>query len=324
MIYTKTPFRVSFFGGGTDFQSYYKKNKSIVIGTSIDKYIYIFMNKFYSNLFNHNLRIFYSKLEFVKKPQLIKHNVIRQIFIKERINKDYEMHLMSELPSYIGLGSSSSFLVGFLKLVNEIKKRKLSKNGLANQAIFTEQNILKEHVGCQDQILATYGGFNSILFNEKKFLVRPITTKFHISDLINNLYLIYTGVQRKASNIENKKFSTNNKNKNNLDYIRDIAFEAYECFKKSNKPDFFGTLLNQTWQYKKKIHKVVSNKIIDEIYNKGRENGACGGKLLGAGAGGFILFYVQKKNQSKFEKSFKNENLIRFNIDYKGSIIKKL
>ena len=320
MIFTKTPFRVSFFGGGTDFQKYFKKRKSVVIGTAIDKYIYIFLNKFYSNLFDHNIRIFYSKNEFVKFNYNIKHKVINKIFINENLKKDVELHILSELPSYIGLGSSSSFTVGLLKLINSFKKKQINKKKLADKAIYTEQFLLNENVGYQDQILASYGGINAIKFEKDKFKVEPIKTKFEIKKLIDNLFLVYTGIKRSASDIENKKFSPSNEKKiKYLDNINELSFEAYDCFRKSKSIDFFGDLLHRTWVQKKKIHKVVSNKIIDNIYDKGIEAGARGGKLLGAGAGGFVLFYVDKNKQSKFLKAFNKKNYLKFNIDYNGS-----
>ena len=321
MIYSKTPFRVSFFGGGTDFYNYFKFKKSLVIGSAIDKYIYVFLNKFYSNLFDHNIRLFYSKNEFVNKNREIDHTVIRKIFEKEKITKDVELHILSELPSYIGLGSSSSFTVGLLKCINSFKYKKvISKKKLAQEAIFTEQVLLKENVGYQDQILASFGGINAIKFLGQKYKVEPINTKFDIKKLINNLFLVYTGIKRTASNIESKKFSPENKkNIDHLDNINEISFEAYKCFKNSRSGDFFGKLLHETWLQKKKIHKVVSNKIIDNIYDKGIEAGAEGGKLLGAGAGGFVLFYVDKNKQNNFLKAFDKKNYLRFNIDYNGS-----
>jgi len=321
MIFSKTPFRVSFFGGGTDFYKYFKNKKSLVIGTAIDKYIYIFLHRFYSNLFDHNIRLFYSKNEFVKSTAEIKHNVIKKIFVKEKLSKDIELHIMSELPSYIGLGSSSAFTVGLLNLINDYKNKKvLKKKELASDAIYTEQFLLKENVGYQDQILASYGGINAIKFEGSKYRVEKIRPNFDIKKLVNNLFLVYTGVKRTASDIESKKFSPNNKkNMKYLDNINQLSFEAYKCFAKSKNIDFFGELLHQTWLQKKKIHKVVSNNIIDEIYERGIEAGAGGGKLLGAGAGGFVLFYVDQKKHIKFLKAFNKKNYLKFNIDYSGS-----
>lgn len=319
MIYSKTPFRVSFFGGGTDFKSYFKRNKSIVIGTAIDKYIYVFISNFYSNLFDHKIRLFYKKNEAVNNVKDIKHKVIKKAFELEGINKDIELHVSSELPSYIGLGSSSSFVVGLLNILNFRKNKKLSKDLLAKRSIIMEQKYLKENVGYQDQILASYGGLNSIIFHGNNFEVKKLITKFEISALINNLFLVFTGIQRRANDIENKKFSPDNKkNKYFLDNINQISFEAEKCFLNSKTPDFFGELLHQTWVQKKKIHKIVSNKIIDDIYEMGIDAGASGGKLLGAGAGGFVLFYVDKKKHNKFSSVFKNR-FLKFNIDYYGS-----
>lgn len=322
MIISKTPFRVSFFGGGTDFPEYFNKKKARVIGTAIDKYIYIFLSKFYSNLFDHNLRIFYRENEFVKNINRIKHKVFKTLFSNEGIKKDIEIHVSSELPSFVGLGTSSSFSAGLINLINFYKNNHaLNKKALAKKTISFERVSLKENVGYQDQILASYGGINTITFENNKFFVKKINPKFSLKKFNENLILVYTGIQRRASKIEKKKINNIKKNMSFLNTITDISNEAYKCFEKSNTPDFFGELLNQTWKEKKKLLNEVSNDTINEIYDKAIDAGASGGKLLGAGAGGFVLFYVKNDKKRKFYRAFNNKNLIKFRFENKGSTI---
>jgi D-glycero-alpha-D-manno-heptose-7-phosphate kinase len=325
MLISKTPLRVSFFGGGTDFPEYFNEKKTRVIGTAINKYIYVFQNKFHSNFFNHNLRIFYRKNEFVKEVKDIKHQVFRRVLQDSNINKDIEIHASSEMPNFVGLGTSSSFTVGLINLINNFKyKSTLHPKILANKALFLERVKLKEHVGYQDQILAAYGGLNCIDLSKNGYKVKKITPKFSINKFSQKLYLVYTGIQRRAEQIEKKKINKFNSNLSYLDTISDIANEAYKCFVNSNNTDFFGKLLNETWAQKKKLHSQVSNDKINNIYDKAIDAGASGGKLLGAGAGGFILFYVEDNKKYKFLKAFNNKQYIKFDFENLGSKILKI
>jgi D-glycero-alpha-D-manno-heptose-7-phosphate kinase len=325
MLISKTPLRVSFFGGGTDFPEYFNEKKTRVIGTAINKYIYVFQNKFHSNFFNHNLRIFYRKNEFVKEVKDIKHQVFRRVLQDSNINKDIEIHASSEMPSFVGLGTSSSFTVGLINLINNFKyKSTLHPKILANKALFLERVKLKEHVGYQDQILAAYGGLNCIDLSKNGYKVKKITPKFSINKFSQKLYLVYTGIQRRAEQIEKKKINKFNSNLSYLDTISDIANEAYKCFTNSNNTDFFGKLLNETWAQKKKLHSQVSNDKINNIYDKAIDAGASGGKLLGAGAGGFILFYVEDNKKNKFLRAFNNKQYIKFDFENFGSKILKI
>jgi len=325
MLISKTPLRVSFFGGGTDFPEYFNSKKTRVIGASINKYIYVFKNKFHSNFFNHNLRLFYRNNEFVKKVKDIKHQVFREVLQDANINKDIEIHVSSEMQSFVGLGTSSSFTVGLINLINNFKyKSHLHSKILADKAIFLERVRLKENVGYQDQILAAYGGFNSIELSKEGYKVKKISPKFSIKKFSQKLYLVYTEIQRRADKIEQKKINKLNVNLSYLDTISDIANEAYKCFINSNNTDFFGKLLNETWTQKKKLHALVSNSIINDIYDKAIDAGASGGKLLGAGAGGFILFYVEDNNKNKFLRAFNNKQYIKFDFENLGSKIIKV
>ena len=321
MIISKTPLRISFFGGGTDFPEYFNKEKSLILGTTINKFIYIsFQEK--NNIDKKRIKIFYKNNEFVNNIDHIKHNVIKLLLKKEKINKNFEMHICSDMPSFSGLGTSSAFTVGLKNLIDYYKGIKNSPKKLAKFSINFEREILKESVGYQDQIHASYGGFNLIKFYKaNNFKVQVITDKKKIKKISDNLFLVFTNLTRRASKIEKKKISKIKKNFGLLTSINNLANKSNEIFTKDLHEDIFGELLAENWELKKKLDPNVSNPIIDKIYKKGISSGALGGKLLGAGAGGFILFYVKKKNQKKFFNGLKKSEIINFKFFNEGSKI---
>lgn len=319
MYISKTPFRVSFFGGGTDFPEFFTKKKAKVIGTTINKYLYITKN-FFNSLDNSNIKLFYSRVESVKKSQQIKHKVIREIFEKLKIKDQLELHFISDLPSFSGLGSSSSFSAGLINLLSFVNNNKeLEKNKLAKFTIDFERNTLKESVGYQDQIFASYGGFNSISFTNNDFKVKNYSLNEDIKKIEQNSFLVHSGIKRKADNIEKEKIKKILNNNNHLKKISNIADEADYFLKNGELSKNFSRLMKLSWSIKKKLHIRVSNSHIEKLYNKGLEFGADCGKLLGAGDGGFLYFHVPKKNQKYFLSKFKNA--IKINFSNHGSKI---
>jgi D-glycero-alpha-D-manno-heptose-7-phosphate kinase len=318
MIISKTPLRISFFGGGTDFPEYFNKTKTRVIGTAIDKSIYI-TNSFFSNEKKIKFKLFYREVEKVNKVNLIKHKVIRKLFQKIRIKNNLELHFISDLPSFSGLGSSSSFSTGLMNLIFFLNKKLINKNDLARFVIDFERNDLKECVGFQDQIFASYGGFNSISFEGRKFKVKKYSLNKDIQKIENNSFIVHTDLKRKAISIEKKKLNRINKNIKYLNSIKSISEEANKYLELEKLSKNFSYLLNETWKQKKKLHENVSNKLIENLYNKGLAHGATAGKLLGAGNGGFLYFYVPKKNQYNFLRYFKDA--IKINFEEEGSKI---
>lgn len=321
MIITKTPFRVSFFGGGSDYPSWYDENLGEVISASINKFLFIAIKE-YQPFFKSKYRLTYSQIENVNSLRKIKHKVVREALKRYCPKNGLEINYFTELPSNSGIGSSSSFTVGLIKGLKTFNNDKISKENLAKESIYFEQEILKENVGSQDQIAAVFGGVNNIRFiNSNKFLVKPFADRKSFFDQISkNLFIVFTGITRSADNIA-KTYITNLKDKKN--YIREILNHveiAKEIIKKKNK-DEFGYLLSETWNVKKKIGSSVSNSKIDFIYNKGIKAGAIGGKLLGAGSGGFILFYVKDNNKKKFLKTFSKYILYPIEFSYSGSSI---
>ena len=319
MIITKTPYRISFFGGGSDYPEWFSKNYGEVISTTVDKYIYITCREL-PNFFSHKYRVVYSNIELVKNISKIKHNAVKNILLESNITKGLEIHYDGDLPSRSGMGSSSCFVVGLLNAINVLQNKKISKKVLAKRSIYLERDIMKENVGLQDQIAATYGGFNNISFNHKGFVVRKIkcSSKFK-SQLNKNLLLVYTGVARTAEKIANTYIGQLKLNKSkNIKEILSIVDQAKKIITKGNADDF-GDLLNKTWYQKRQLSKSVSTSNIDEMYNLGIKNGALGGKLLGAGGGGFILFYVKKNHHEKIKRVFNKSVVLPIVLTEKGS-----
>ena len=320
MIISKTPYRISFFGGGSDYPEWYNTYKGTVISSSINKYLYISFRKL-PNFFTHKYRIVWSKIENVKKIDQIQHKVIKQLLKKNNINDGLEIHYDGDLPARSGMGSSSSFVVGCLNSFLKLKNKKINKLNLANNAINFEQNILKENVGSQDQVAATYGGFNRIDFYKNNFKIKKIKSSKNLKILEKNLTLIYTNINRTAHDVAGtyiKKLK--NEKKNYIDELICHANEAEKILEKGNIDDF-GKLLHSSWILKKKLSKSISNNKIDELYDFAMKNGAYGGKILGAGAGGFLLFYIKNKDKKKLLKKNKKIIEVPFEFSNKGSEI---
>ena len=323
MIISKTPYRISFFGGGSDYPSWYLKNGGEVISTTIDKYLYISCRGL-PKFFNHKHRVVYSKIEELKKISEIKHKVVKGLMYNHKKffeKKGVEIHYDGDLPARSGMGSSSCFVVGMIKLLSHFIEKGISKENLAYESINFEQKILKEVVGSQDQIAASYGGFNNIIFLKNGFFkVKRILNKSLTENFFKNLYIVYTGQNRTAQYVAEtyvKKIRSLDKN---IYEILDHVKLAKKLFKNKNFDDV-GKLLNETWKIKRKLSKEVSNNNIDNIYNAGIRNGSYGGKLLGAGGGGFILFYVPKINNKKFLRKMSKFEIIKIFPSFQGSKI---
>ena len=321
MIISKTPFRISFFGGGTDYPSWFKKNGGSVLSTTIDKYCYISL-RVLPPFFEHKHRIVYSKVETVLNNLEINHPAVRAIFNKYKITNGLELHHDGDLPARSGLGSSSSFCVGLISAINGLKGKKMTPFELAEGAINIEQKVLKETVGSQDQIAAAYGGFNRINFyRDGTFSVEPILIKpGRLKLLEKNLLLFFTGFSRYASDIAKEQEKNIGTNKNQLSKIRLLVDDAETILNNSNKNlNDFGSLLHESWLIKRSLSSSISNSNIDSIYSKAIKAGAIGGKILGAGGGGFILFYVPIKNQLSVKNSLKELIEVPFKFESSGS-----
>ncbi len=321
MIISKTPYRISLFGGGTDYPSWYLRNNGQVLSFSINKYVYISCRHL-PNFFPHNYRILYAKDEKVNRINDITHPSVRETIKHTKFNENLEIHYDGDLPARCGLGSSSAFTVGFLNCLLNLQNKKVYPKKLANEAIFIEQKRVNETVGSQDQVAVAYGGFNNIIFKKNsKIYVKPLKLKeSKLKKLEENLILVYTGFTRNAEAIAKTYVNKLSKKKSNLELMNSTVDTAKNILDNGNIDDI-GYLLNDFWHLKKTLSKNISNTYIDEIYNKAISAGALGGKLIGAGGGGFLLLYANKNKQKKIMKSLSKLTSVKFKFEYEGSRI---
>lgn len=322
MIITKTPFRMSFFGGGTDMEDYFKEHKGAVLSTTIDKYCYVNVRHL-PRFFDYATELSYSKTERVKKVDDIEHPAIRNAM------KMLDMHELrltyeADLPARSGLGTSSSFAVGMLLAFYALKGKYADKKRLADEAIYLERVLCEEAGGWQDQIAAAYGGLNKIVFDSNGYEVKPIIISPERKKQLNdNLMMFFTGFTRFSSEVHkvNSKTTLEEKSKV-LEQMYKMVDEAEEILCDKNKDlDDFGRLLDKSWKLKKQTGKGISTSAIDKLYDRGIKAGALGGKLLGAGGGGFLVFYVQPEKQEKVKKAMKDLMYIPFEFENEGATI---
>ena len=303
MIITRTPYRISFFGGGTDYPSWYLENGGAVLGTTIDKYCYISVRHL-PKFFEHTHRIVYSKVETVQTIDQINHPAVRGVLSYFNAQSGLEIHHDGDLPARSGLGSSSSFTVGLVQALRALNGHSSSPKYLAEQAIHIEQNIIREAVGSQDQIWAAYGGTNLIKFlQDGSFEIQPVIIgRDRRAALESHLMLFFTGRSRLSEKFAQGQIDNLQANKDDLREIHKMVEIGHQQITddQSDLRDF-GRLLHESWQRKRKLAKGITNDEIDELYNKALAAGAIGGKLLGAGGGGFLLIFVEpdkRKNVS--------------------------
>lgn len=320
MIITKTPFRMSFFGGGTDMEEYFKENCGAVISTTFDKYCYVNVRHL-PRFFDYATELSYSKTERVVNTNDIKHPAIREamkLLDMQEIRLTYE----ADLPARSGLGTSSSFAVGMLNAFYALKGKYVDKKKLADEAIYLERVLCNEAGGWQDQIAASFGGFNRINFNADGYEVLPIIISPERKRMLNNnLMMFFTGFTRFSSDVQKiNNVCDSEEKKSRLKKMYKLVDEAEEVL--TNKEidlDNFGRLLDITWRLKKNTGSAVSTSSIDELYEKGMSAGALGGKLLGAGGGGFLVFYVQPENQNSVRKAMNELMYIPFKFENGGT-----
>ena len=322
MIISQTPFRISFFGGGTDYPTWYREHGGAVFSTTINKYVYITCRHL-PPFFEHKHRIVYSKIEMVSELSEIDHPSVRACFREMGIEDGLEIHYDGDLPARSGIGSSSSFTVGLLNALSAMRGQMRSKQELAEQALYIEQEVIKEAVGSQDQIAAAYGGLNRIDFNTNgSWSVKPvIMAPGRVDEFNDRLMLFFTGQSRIASTVAISKI-------NNLaimgDHVRKMYHmvdEAQKIMQSSGDLDDVGRMLHDTWRLKRELSEKVSNSAIDEIYEAGLKNGALGGKILGAGGGGFVLFYVPLEKQEHVRQALRGLLEVDFRFENNGSQI---
>lgn len=301
MIITRTPYRISFFGGGTDYPAWYNEHGGAVLATSINRYCYITC-RYLPPFFEHKHRIVYSIIEDVKTVEEIKHPAARESLKYMQITEGLEIHHDGDLPARAGLGSSSAFTVGLLHALHALRGEMRSRLQLAQEAIHVERNMIGENVGSQDQTAASFGGLNMIQFTQGDHItIHPVTVKAErITQVHSHLLLYFTGFSRTASEIAADQIrNTPNKTKE-LHALRAMVDEAVTILCGNNDIGDFGRLLHEGWKIKRSLSTKISNSYLDDIYTKAQQAGALGGKLLGAGGGGFMLFFVPPDQQAHF------------------------
>src|SRR5271169_4417547 len=323
MVITSTPLRISFFGGGTDYPVWYRKYGGSVLATAINKLCYITCRRL-PPFFEYHSRISYSKVENVRRNDAIEHPSVRGCLQFLGIDEGLEIHHVADLPARTGLGTSSAFTVGLLLGLYALQDRMRDKHALAKEAVYVEQELLRETVGAQDQVSAAYGGFNRINFHADDSIEvkRVLTAPSRLAELEQHLALYFTGFARTASEIAQEQVRITPQREQELNAMLELVDEAEGIVTSPHRSlDDFGRLLNQGWQIKRSLTQKITNARIDEIYEAGLSAGALGGKLLGAGGGGFMLFFVAPERRQALRERLKKLLCVPFSFSNRGSSV---
>lgn len=322
MIISRTPYRISFFGGGTDYPSWYLNHGGSVLATSINKYCYISC-RYLPPFFEHRFRIVYSQIEDRGAVEEINHPAVRECLKFVDLGRGLEVHHDGDLPARSGMGSSSSFTVGLLHALYALKGCLPSKQRLAEESIHVEQERLKETVGSQDQVSAAFGGFNHITFGSNGSIhVKPMTLlPERIDHLDESLMLFYTGIKRTAADVAKSYVDDIGCKKRQLRIMKDLVEEGIRVLSDNRDINEFGELLHEAWQAKRSLSCSVSNPQVDELYDRARSAGAIGGKLTGAGGGGFLLLFVPPERHPAVAKALADLIRVPFKFEFSGSQI---
>ena len=322
MIISRTPYRISFFGGGTDYPAWYRQHGGAVLAATINKFCYLTC-RYLPPFFEHRIRVVYSKIESCQRLEEINHPSVRETLRYLKMERGLEIHHDGDLPGRSGMGSSSAFTVGLLNALNALEGRAVGKKQLAAESIHLEQDVLKETVGSQDQVCAAYGGVNRISFLQNgDFTVQPMTlTPNRLAELNAHLMLFYTGIKRTASEVASSYAAGMEERAALLTRMHDYVEQSCAILNSSQSLTAFGELLHQAWQAKRALSDKVSNSRVDALFDEARKAGALGGKLLGAGGGGFILLFVPPEKQAKVRKQFSRLIEVPFEFEFSGSQI---
>lgn len=322
MIVSRTPFRISFFGGGTDYPTWYREHGGAVLATTIDKYCYLTC-RYLPPFFEHRYRLVYSKIENSQTIGEITHPAAREVLRYMQMERGVEIHHDGDLPARSGMGSSSAFTVGLLNALYALKGRMPSKHQLAMESIQIEQEMVKETVGSQDQALAAYGGLNHVLFHPNgEITVRPVAlTHDSIRELNAHLMLFYTGIKRTAAHVAKSYVDQIDDKGRQLRIIRGMVDESLSILNGGKDLTKFGDLLHEAWQAKRSLSSHVTNADVDEIYEAARAAGALGGKLTGAGGGGFMLLFAPPSRQEGIRERLNKLIHVPFEFEFNGSQI---
>lgn len=322
MIISRTPFRLSFFGGGTDYPAWYLKHGGAVLATTIDKYCYLTC-RYLPPFFEHRYRVVYSRMENSLTIDEIQHPSVRACLRTLNFDRGVEIHHDGDLPARSGMGSSSAFTVGLLHALHALRGQMISQRQLATESIHIEQQVIQENVGSQDQVSAAYGGLNHIVFLPNgEFSVRRMTlSQTRLLNLNAHLMLFYTGIKRTASDVAESFLGDLDKRRRQLRIMKDLVEESIAVLNSDQDISAFGELLHEAWQAKRSLSDMVSNQDVDTLYERAIAAGALGGKLTGAGGGGFLLLFVPPDRQSQVREALTHLILVPFKFESSGSQI---
>jgi len=323
MLISRAPVRISFFGGGTDYPEYFLQHGGSVLATAIDKFSYVTASPFLSHLFDYSVRVSYRKVELVKTISEMEHRVFRECLKFCNLDKDIELHNVADLPAFTGLGSSSAFTVSLLQALHSFKGEFVRPLDLAYEAIYVERHLVQDKVGCQDQLMAAMGGFNLVEFRTEEDIVvsRIPISPDRLAEFEAHIFIVFTGIKRKAANVVEKQLKKVADNTQTLKEMRKMVDQGWDILTSNQSLTAFGELLHQAWLAKRSLDLGISNAEIDEIYRLGREAGALGGKLLGAGAGGFMLFFAPPEVHPQLQSVFIDHQILSVKINAPGSQI---
>jgi D-glycero-alpha-D-manno-heptose-7-phosphate kinase len=323
MIISRAPVRISFFGGGTDYPEHFLEQGGAVLATAIDKYSYITASTFLSHLFDYAVRLSYRENELVKRVDDIQHNVFRECLKLVGLARDVELHAVADLPAFTGLGSSSAFTVSLLHALHSFKGDFIPPLELAYEAIHVERDLLRDRVGCQDQVLAAVGGFNLVEFRtERDIVVRrvPIAPE-RLREFERHLFVVFTGIRRKANDVVATQLAKVSDNRAVLADMHAMVYEGWDVLTTQRPLADFGALLDKAWCAKRSLDGGISSSDIDAMYEAGRRAGALGGKLLGAGGGGFLLFFAPPDRHGPLRDVFRHQQVLDVRCNAPGSEI---
>ena len=322
MIICRTPFRISFFGGGTDYPAWYRVHGGAVLASTIDKYCYLTC-RYLPPFFEHRIRLVYRKIETCRTVEEIEHPVVRETMKYLNVERGIELHHDGDLPARSGMGSSSAFTVGLIHALHALRGEMRTKLQLAQDAIHIEQTLLKETVGSQDQMMAAFGGFKYVQFQQDgKICVEPLPlAPRRLRELQAHLMLFYTGIARTASDVAQSYATDLDAHARRLKLMRGHVEEGIDILMSGLDIRSFGELLDEAWQIKRGLSDQVSNPAVDALYQKAREAGAVGGKLTGAGGGGFMLLFVPPEKQPAVAAALRRQIHVPFAFESAGSQI---
>ena len=322
MIITRTPYRISFFGGGTDYPAWYRQHGGAVLSTTIDKYCYISC-RYLPPFFESRYRVVYSKIENAVNLDEIAHPAVREGLRFFNQSRGVEIHHDGDLPARSGMGSSSAFMVGLMNALHALNGGMPSKAQLAAESIHIEQNVIGENVGSQDQVSVAHGGLNHIVFHQSgEITVRPVTiSPERCSELNSHLMLFYTGVKRTASDVAASYTDNLEARKRQLRIMKDLVDESIAILCGKHPIQDFGALMNEGWSVKRSLSNLVSNSDVEAVYTKALAAGALGGKLLGAGGGGFMALFVEPSKQEAVRTALSELIHVPFAFEFSGAQI---